>query len=124
MIVVAFCACPWRLAAPGAWVCALAIPIDPSTNKAAAKVIVIFRIKSSCPVVMGGKLKHERYGTATTAGILPYSATGGDAFISAGHDLYGQSARLVHAIGTILSQRRVLAAEGAYWLQARWNNAP
>ena len=70
-MMVAFCACPWRLAAPGAWVCALATAIDPSTNKAAAKVIVIFRIRSSCLVVMGGKLKHERYGTATTRAFCP-----------------------------------------------------
>jgi len=72
-MIVAFCACPWRLAAPGTWVCALATAIDPSTNKAAAKVIVIFRIKSSCLVVMGGKLKHEGYDTATTPAFCPIS---------------------------------------------------
>ena len=70
-MIVAFCACPWRLAAPGAWVCALATAIDPSTNKAAAKVIVIFRIRSSCLVVMSGKLRRERYGTATTPAFCP-----------------------------------------------------
>jgi hypothetical protein len=59
-MIVAFCACPWRLAAPGCWVCALATAIDPSTNKAAAKVIVIFRIRSSCLVVTSGKLRRER----------------------------------------------------------------
>jgi len=32
------------LEAPGAWVCAFANVIDPSTNTAAARVIVIFRI--------------------------------------------------------------------------------
>jgi len=56
-MIVAFCACPWMLAAPGAWVCALATAIDPSTITAAAKVIVIFRIRSSCLVVMSGKLE-------------------------------------------------------------------
>jgi hypothetical protein len=99
-MIVAFCACPWRLAAPGAWVCALATAIDPSTNKAAAKVIVIFRIRSSCLVVMGGKLTRTlRY--RDNARILPDSATGGDAFISADHYLYGQSACLVHTVGSI-----------------------
>ncbi len=63
-MIVAFCACPWMLAAPGAWVCALATAIDPSANTAAANVIVIFRIKSSCLVVMSGKLGRERYSTA------------------------------------------------------------
>jgi hypothetical protein len=63
-MIVAFCACPWMLAAPGAWVCALATAIDPSTNTAAAKVIVIFRIRSSYLVVMSGKLGQERYSIA------------------------------------------------------------
>jgi hypothetical protein len=70
-MMVAFCACPWRLAAPGAWVCALATAVDPSTNKAAAKVTVIFRIRSSCLVVMSGKLRRERYSTATTPAFCP-----------------------------------------------------
>ena len=100
-MIVAFCACPWRLAAPGCWVCALATAIDPSTNKAAAKVIVIFRIRSSCLVVMSGKLRRERYEHRDNARILPDSETGGDAFISVGRCFYGQGARLVHAVGSI-----------------------
>jgi len=100
-MIVAFCACAWTLAAPGAWVCALATAIDPSTNKAAANVIVIFCIRSSCPVVMGGKLKTPTLRYRDNARILPDSATGGDAFVSAGHDLYGQSACLVHTVGSI-----------------------
>jgi hypothetical protein len=41
-IGVEICACVWMLEAP--CVCALANVIDPSTNTAAAKVMVIFRI--------------------------------------------------------------------------------
>jgi hypothetical protein len=44
-MMVAFCACEFRLEAP--CVCALAIPIDPTTKIAAAKVMVILRIRSS-----------------------------------------------------------------------------
>jgi hypothetical protein len=35
------------------------------------------------------------------ARILPDSETGGDAFISVGRCVYGQGARLVHAVGSI-----------------------
>jgi hypothetical protein len=38
--------------APGAWVCALANAIDPSTKTAAAKVMVIFRMRPSSRVVV------------------------------------------------------------------------
>jgi len=41
-MIVAFWACAFRLEAP--WVCALANVIDPSTNSAAAKVMLTFRI--------------------------------------------------------------------------------
>jgi hypothetical protein len=85
-MIVAFCACPWKLAAPGCWVCAPATAIDPSTNKAAAKVTVIFRIRSI--LLSGGD---ERQSMAATlqqrdnVRILHDSATGGDAFTLARH---------------------------------------
>jgi hypothetical protein len=44
-MMVAFCACVLRLEAP--CVCALATAIDPTTKIAAAKVMVILRIRSS-----------------------------------------------------------------------------
>ncbi|MGO9329912.1 MAG: hypothetical protein ACLQJ0_17565 [Steroidobacteraceae bacterium] len=97
-MIVAFCDCPRRLAAPGCWVCALATAIDPSTNKAAAKVRVIFRIRCSCPVVISGKLKHERYGTATTPAFCPIPEPAATLSRPLGICLHGQSARVVHTI--------------------------
>jgi hypothetical protein len=44
-MMVALCACEFMLEAP--CVCALASPIDPTTKIAAAKVMVILRIRSS-----------------------------------------------------------------------------
>jgi len=77
-MIVAFCACPWRLEAPGCWVCALATASDPSTNTAAAKVIVIFRIRF---LLSGGDERQTRTRTLQhrdNARILPDSGIGGE----------------------------------------------
>jgi len=52
-------------------------------------------------VVMSGKVKRQRYCTATTRGFCPIPEPAATLSRSLGICLYGQSARLVHTVGII-----------------------
>ena len=73
---VAFQICEWMLAAPGAWVCALAdMAVGPNTSNAAVNVIVSF-FKAPSLVLLTARVVEKYCGTATTNCTLFQSLRG------------------------------------------------